>query len=791
MSSSIQSDGIFALSYEDSQSISSAEDHKGESTVVGSSEPPLVVVGESPASSSLDRTRSAGERALSMIPSCSAAPSCSRDLPSRSFTVISLFAWASRLMVPSRPLTDKLSLLDLAEIIDEKVGTLCEKMVEISKIKVAIRERTDSYLCIMQEIHAFGDKIDMSLCDKDLALLSLEDQAGPLQDQLMIRRQELIALTNQARKISGSSLESPKRGQNKLKLSEIHRQIQPLLEEIASLEKCLDALEVQSFSLLEDWYPGISQQKPVLSSLTGQVQFLNDEIQREADEIEAWMLQLRRSSEDCYKNKINHAAVRFLDIGMWPPRSGTLFSLFRQDVAQSMLTQALERYDPQFVGVESSGGVYRIFWDVVQCAPDGMISRVKREIGCFKPDDEAPGGRYERTPSQGEVPGLDADTASIRQALISQLGTDTTTDSILATAAHTQFKYFKGEARIFEGGAWQSISPEEFTRRNLEEAGHVGFEGFPALKLGIFMEWIHEAVSMNERDYSEDKMAVYQLLQAKIIHGCIDDSFEDRVFEDVAFLNWDPNVGNQLFTPSFVGRIGKSLTWRQVDMDKGIPKGFIAGASLPRWGRGDGPSDRPLSPHFEMHAQAHYERIEETIDKCEQFWNQAIQQKIKMVEKSSLMKEEKHVLITRLKSKFWTKAHGNTLRAAAVVMWVAADLRKTPRQLFNVLQNTRVGSGNLSDPYEPKNLTQFADFYAVPSGKVGELVAELHNYNRTDNPDLLDIPSRLACAYLEAKARALNESEAFFQTPRKRERKIAKKTMQFMAEALQNPTWWE
>lgn len=552
------------------------------------------------------------------------------------------------------------------------------------------------------------------------------------------------------------------------------KRLRVLSERINNLEDKLGAIEQHARAGLGDEYAAIRDDPTSLAALRRGVSVHREVIQVEANRLEALGLDLMAFPHHERQEHIQHIAEQFLRAGMWPPRSDRPFSEFRQFVVQQMLTTALQQHPPQFLGQKSSGGVYLIRANV-NTLVDGEIVLQPRPIGVFKPDDEAPGGSCAHISQQEVQPGLAPETASMRQALISQLGGRNTIDSVLVAAGHRDFKYWSGDSREIVEGDWQMVSPRVHAQRNAETLGER--ISSPPLKEGIFIAFVPQAQTMQSA-----------LDEGTFNPTMVDNSIWDRVYEDVAFANWDPNTGNQLLAPSREGSLVGNTTWHQIDLDKGLPAGFIAESNEPWWGREGTPQSAQQIPPV-LAARIRERNVEQEIAWARHFWTRTLDARADRIRNSDMLEQDKRQALELLDHNCWSESQSTVLRVQDRILKAAVRDQHTMGEIREIIRCY----SNPPPDLNTDSANDLADRFGVPESQAREFTAELHEFRfpDPDNPRL-DIPNYIAHRFLRAKAAAMTDPVVIGELdPGRKRQMIRERTLALFEKEISNPRLWQ
>ncbi|MBX9694943.1 MAG: hypothetical protein K2Z81_21340, partial [Cyanobacteria bacterium] len=377
---------------------------------------------------------------------------------------------------------------------------------------------------------------------------------------------------------------------------------------------------------------------------------------------------------------------------------------------------------------------------------DGTMKKETRILGGFKPNDEAPGGRFARRPLEEVQPGLPPQTADLRQNLVSKLGGAGSMDSVLVMAQHVNFNYVLAGTET---------------------------EVAPIPKEGIFIEWMTPIPGPRPN--------FVEFINAEKI----DNEFYSRVYEDVAFANWDPNEGNQLISASTKGRVGVPYSWKQFDLDKAFPAGFVSMSNDPVWSKSP-EANQPMPPTFQDKIRAR--DVEKEIEQAQNFWNGQIDLKqARIIESDDPDKEAK---VSHLEACRWTEAHANVLRARDTLLKVAVDLNATPIEIFEMIREVTVEYNYSFSPTQLREFLKGQRRIEISPNFIPELTRDLHCFlfkNELTKP--VDVPNRLALEFIVAKAKAIVEidktkQDALGLTSDERKQEIVKLTQENLARQL-------
>lgn len=515
--------------------------------------------------------------------------------------------------------------------------------------------------------------------------------------------------------------------------------------EIREMQAAIESLELQ---FLQARFPGDNPPVPI-SELRNQLVACESQILDRSNLLEARGKSLASFPPDVRHHIICGIAEDLLKIGKLPPRSSNPFNQVRREIIQEMVNIALTRTPPRFIGEtgvegkEAAGGIYQITVDVDIVREDGAHVTERRILGGFKPNDEAPGGRFARLPLGEVQPGLPPEVADIRQALVSALGGAGTIDSVLITAQHEGFRHV-------------------LTHPNGEEE-----DVAPPVKDGIFVEWYERAPNVEQ-----------DILRFARTESIMSD-YHSRFYEDVAFLNWDPNEGNQLIARSSEGLMGVRYAWKQFDLDKAFPAGFVGISHHPFWIQS--PLARQPLP-FEVKDRIRHRDVEKEIEQASHFWNAEIDLKIARIEASGDTSANIAARVAALEACRWSDAHANVLRASDTLLKVAIELDATPAEVFVIFQSEGVS------PYTNERLRQFLGL-SIGGAALNEIKKDLNCMTLGMNKsELVDLDSILCREFVICKSWALKEIDDLVRTQRlpsgERARETVKLTQQYLKKQL-------
>lgn len=516
-----------------------------------------------------------------------------------------------------------------------------------------------------------------------------------------------------------------------------------MASEIREKEAQLKGMEL---IYLRKRYPGDMVPPPV-GALAAKLTESKMRIQSASDRLEEHGQLIRGFPPETQRQIISETAQQFLEIGTLPPRSSNPFSTFRNAIVQEMVNIALTLQPPKHhrgtsvKGKEAIAGIYEIHVNVETRLPNGEIVTEQKILGGFKPNDEAPGGKFGLTdPDPHNIqPGLPSEVADIRQALVSALGGPNTLDSFLVTAQHPGFNY------------------------NVRQPAGPSIPLPPSEKEGIFVEWLDAVQDINFEEFAKN--------------GIVDSQIYFRIYEDLAFLNWDPNEGNQMIEKSTEGQLGIRYTWKQFDLDKAFPAGFISKSVPPIWARSPLANEAlPLS----FKKRIRDRNVEREIEQAGHFWDAEVDLKINRILRSDETPEDKENQIRVLENCRWSTAHANALRAADTLLKTAVELDATPLEIFGITRSITSTRYTMNDGQLLRDhvLIHVPNF---PPNHLAELKLELHSHG---DPNAVELHSELCRLFVLSKAWAITQVNSLPLSPVEREAEIIKLTQEQLGRRL-------